>query len=400
MLKIMRGRFVKKTIFWALVVLILPAFVLWGSGSIGRGGGPSYAGKIDNKKVSFEDFYKAVVGVRAQIILNYFDDQNTLETFLKDRSVIGRGAWDRLIMEREARKRNIEVSNAEVITYITETNPIFNRGGAFDEQVYEYVLRNNMGLEPRTFEEIVRQNIALKRLNDMVSEGVTVTDREAMECYKRDNQRFRIAYISFAGSDFAGKVEVPEEEIKDYYDKHRSELIVPVRDPGSDKETMRAASFDDARGDIGAFLAEARGKELALAYAREQRGKIAALTETGMTFADAAAQLGVAAPVETGHFSKTDYLDGIGEAEPLAAAAAGLEPGGLSEAVATRKGAVVFILVDTLDFDEKKFAEAKAEYREKALNEKKMRFLSAWLAGLRGRTTVNIDLDNYQQYYR
>lgn len=399
MLKILRNKNISRVIFWFLVILILPAFVLWGTGSPGRGGGPTYVGKIDNKKVSFEDFHAAVVGVRAQIILNYFDNQKMLDAFLKNRSFLGRLAWDRLILQSEARKNNITVSNADVIAYITKTNPIFTRDGRFDEQVYEYILRNNMGLEPRSFEEIVRQNLAIQRLNDSIAQGITVTDREAMETYKKDNQKFKVAYISFPAADFAAGIKVTEAEAKDYYEKHRNELVIPVKD-SSDKETMRAASFDDAKGDIVKYLAEAGGHTIAAQRAGDARGKIAELMAKGIAFNDAAAQLGLQAPVETVFFSKTDYLEGIGEGERLAAEAAKLAKDGLSAAVETRKGAVIFTLVDTQPLDQEKFEKEKADYAGKALDEKKTKFREDWLRKLEAQTTLNINIDEYQKYYR
>jgi len=399
MLKILRHKNISKIIFWALVILVLPAFVLWGTGSPGRGGGPTHVGKIDNKKVSFEDFHSAVVGTRVQIILNYFDNQKMLDAFLKNRSFLGRLAWDRLILESEAKKSGIKVSNADVITYITKTNPIFTRDGRFDEQVYEYVLRNNMGLEPRSFEEIVRQNLAIQRLNDAIARGITVTDGEVMEAFKRDNQRFKAAYIYFPAADFASGVDVTDAQIQEYYEKRKNELMIPVKD-ASGKETMRAASFDDAKGDIAAYLAEAGGHEIAARRAGEERDKIVGLMAKGVSFNDAAAGLGLKAPVETPFFSKGDYLEGIGEGERLAAEAAKLEKGGLSGAVVTRKGAVIFTLIDTEPFDREKFENEKALYAEKALEEKKTKFREDWLRQLEKKTTLNINLDDYQQYYR
>ena len=62
MLKLLRNKNITKVVLWALLILIVPAFVLWGTGSLGgsKGKGPTYAGKIDGKKVSFEQFGNAL----------------------------------------------------------------------------------------------------------------------------------------------------------------------------------------------------------------------------------------------------------------------------------------------------------------------------------------------------
>ena len=56
--------------------------------------------------------------------------------------------------------------------------------GQFDDRMYEYILKNNMSLDARTFEEIARENIAIKKLNDMLTKDVRITDEEVLENYK------------------------------------------------------------------------------------------------------------------------------------------------------------------------------------------------------------------------
>lgn len=399
MLKVFRHKVVSKIIFWGLVILIMPAFVMWGTGNLGRGGGPSFVGKIDNKKVSFEDFLNALTGVRTQIVLNYFDNQKTLESLLKNKAFVGRLAWDRLILIREARRNNIKISDSEVIGYIKKTNPMFMRNGEFDEQVYEYVLRNNLGLDPRTFEEVVRQNLAMQELNDRIVKDVTITDEEMIENYRKDNEWFKAAYIYFAGTDFADKAKVDESTIKDYYELHKDEMMVPVKDE-SGNDVMRAAGIDDARGEIVKFLAEVEGTRIAARAAEEQHKKLLDLMAKNVPFNDAVIQLGLKPPVETGFFSKSDYLAGIGEGERLTAVAVKMKKTDVSGPVEMRRGTVIFQLVESEPYDVKKFEADKDEIKKKALSDKRTKVLEDWLRKLESEATLNINLDDYQKYYR
>ena len=399
MLKILRHKSVSKIIFWGLVILIMPAFVLWGTGSLGRGSGPKFVGTIDNRKVSFEDFYNSLTGVRAQIILNYFDNPKTLESFLKNRQLLGKVAWDRLILLREVKKRKLRVPDTEVIEYIKNTNPIFRRDGQFDEMVYEYVLRNNMNLDPRTFEEIVRENLAIQKMNDAISKDVVVTEQEVLEKFKKDTERFKISYIYFPASDFLGKAAVDEAKVREYYEKHKAELIIPVIDSEGD-EDMRAASFEEAKGDIAKALSEIEESRLASDNARDTHAKIIDLTSKGSSFSEAASQLGLKEPMDTDFFSKSDYLDGLGEGERIAAEAAKLKNGDISSPVEMRKGTVIFKLIDTQPYDVVRFEKEKEGFTGKALEEKKTKFIEDWLRGLESQTTLNINLEEYQKYYR
>lgn len=187
MLKFLRKKNVAKMIFWALLVLILPAFVLWGTGAIGgsKKKGPAYVGKVANKKISFDDLGSHMLSIRSQIILNYFNQPQIMDAFLKNEPFLAKLAWDRIIMLNEANKRKVKVSDTELIMHI-RSHPIFTRGGVFDDRIYGYVLRNNMGLSPRTFEEMMRENMKIQKMNDLLTKDVTVNDEEIVDAYLKE----------------------------------------------------------------------------------------------------------------------------------------------------------------------------------------------------------------------
>ncbi|MFH0764763.1 MAG: SurA N-terminal domain-containing protein [Candidatus Omnitrophota bacterium] len=191
MLKLMRNKKVTKFVLWGTLILILPAFVIWGAGSIGKSKekGPTYAGLIDGKKISFDDFAGSLGAVRCQIFLNYFSQPQVLDAIMKNKEFSGKLAWDMLVMSREAKKRKIKVSDAEVITFI-QGHPLFSRGGKFDDRIYEYILRNNLSVYPRSFEEIVRNNLAVQKMNNTLTKDIKVTDEEILDRYKIDNKDF------------------------------------------------------------------------------------------------------------------------------------------------------------------------------------------------------------------
>src|SRR3989338_8551226 len=115
MLRFFRQKHIAKIIFWGLVILVLPAFVFWGTGSISgsKTKGPTFAGIIDKKKVSFARLYESIAAIRAQIILNYFNQPKVLDAFLKNNTFLAKLAWDRLIMAEEAERRRIKIPDGE-----------------------------------------------------------------------------------------------------------------------------------------------------------------------------------------------------------------------------------------------------------------------------------------------
>lgn len=189
MLKLLRHKRVAKIVLWAILILILPAFVIWGTGSLGRSKekGPTFVGLINNKKVTFDDFADSIMSMRAQILLNFFNQRQVMDALLKNSEFVGKMAWDRLIMLKEAKARHIRVTDSEVIAFI-RTMPIFLRDGKFDERLYGYVLRNNLGLAPRSFEEMMRENITIQKLHELLTKDVKISDEEVLNQYKSDNK--------------------------------------------------------------------------------------------------------------------------------------------------------------------------------------------------------------------
>jgi len=136
MLKLFRKKFVSRFILWGLLILILPAFVMWGSASMSRSKekGPNYVGTVDNRKVSFDELYQALTGVRSQIILIYFNQPQVLKELLSNKPMLAKVAWDRILMLNKAKELHIKVPDKEVVASI-RNHPIFIRNGAFEQAI-------------------------------------------------------------------------------------------------------------------------------------------------------------------------------------------------------------------------------------------------------------------------
>ena len=310
MLKILRNKKVTRLVLWGTLILILPAFVIWGAGSIShsKDKGPTYAGIIDDKKISFDAFSESLSAVRCQIYMNYFSQPQVIDVLMKNKAFIGKLAWDMLIMSREAKKRKLKATDAEVINFI-RNHPLFSRGGKFDDRIYEYILKNNLSIYPRNFEEMARNALAIQKLNNILTKDVKVTDEEVLERYKLDNEKFKISYN---------------------------------------------------------FIDLANGT----------------------------------AETTTPLFSKTDYIEGVGEALPLAEVAIHMNKDDISAPIKVRKGTLTFKLLEIQPIDEEKFKKDKDEYTKKALEAKKNTYLEGWLRKLELNTKILIDFKDYDKYFR
>jgi peptidyl-prolyl cis-trans isomerase D len=134
-------------------------------------------------------------------------------------------AWDRLILLNEAQKRNIQATDQEVVAAIA-TIPFFQKGGQFDQALYEEIVQNQ-GVFNRTtheFEEGVRKQIIINKLFDAVAPEITLNDAELKKEYQKRNEKITLQYVLFSASDLAKNAKANDDEIKTFYDQHKEEF--------------------------------------------------------------------------------------------------------------------------------------------------------------------------------
>ncbi|MBN1526253.1 MAG: SurA N-terminal domain-containing protein [Candidatus Omnitrophica bacterium] len=397
MLKFFRKKNVAKMVFWGLIILILPGFVLYGVYSASsKGKGPAFVGLIDGNKISFEDFGKSIGSIRCQILLNYFNQPQMAENFLKNRPFVAKVAWDRLIMLREAQKQRVKAADDEVRGFI-RSHPLFLKDGKFDDKTYAHILRYSFGLEPRSFEEIVRDSIIIRKMGDAMAKDVSITDDEVARAYQEESGKFKLAYVMVDPKDFLDKVSVDDEEVKQYYENNKAGMMFTPQ--GQDKSAARQASFEEAKDTIRKLLTEAKARRSAFTDAQESYKKIADLMAEKQSFEAAAQKLGLKVS-ETPLFSRTDYLEGMGEAALLAAVAASLDIGQAAGPIETRGGIAIVKLSEIEKPDQEKFAKEKDDFARAVLERKRGRFVEDWLREVEKTTTLNVRLDDIDKYFR
>lgn len=129
----------------------------------------------------------------------------------------------------QAQRMGFEVPDAELAAAIRQAIPrVFNNGQLIDKAAYEQTLAQ-MGMTIPMFEELMRQQMLKKRLDDLAAEGVVVTPQEVMAEYKRRNDKVKIAYIDFKPDALKDQVKVTPEELQAYYNNNKEGFRVPEK---------------------------------------------------------------------------------------------------------------------------------------------------------------------------
>jgi len=222
MLEIMRRKGVNKTILWIIAIVIILSFGIFGTAY--RYDTANSAGSIYNHNVNSKDFQQAYFDTRDQAIMLYGDE------FFKNGNKLNleQETWDRLILLTEAQKRNITVSDQEVVSFIASV-PFFQRSGQFDQMIYENIVRNPSVFDRSTqeFEKGVRKQLMIKKLLGAVAPEIELTDARLKQEYQKRNEKITLQYVLFNASDIGKKSTASEDEIKKFYDQHKDQFLLP-----------------------------------------------------------------------------------------------------------------------------------------------------------------------------
>ncbi|MFA5114894.1 MAG: peptidylprolyl isomerase [Candidatus Omnitrophota bacterium] len=224
MLKKLRNKKIAKSVFFVLLILILPAFVFWGFGSYVRNKQEvKFRGKIHGRNISEQEFQEALEAVRIQAILQFGDRIAEVGRYLDLRSM----AAERILLLSEAKKRRIRVNDKEVVEAIRDY-PVFQINGRFNDKYYQETLQYVFHTQPRVFEEYIRQNLMLAKLYRGITDNTELNDGEILKEYRKANEKLSLYYIASRVTDFTREVNPDEKGLKTYFRENHLSFKRPL----------------------------------------------------------------------------------------------------------------------------------------------------------------------------
>jgi parvulin-like peptidyl-prolyl isomerase len=337
MLKKLRKKKTAKKIWIVLAILILPAFVLWGSGSVTRSKQESSSiGRIFGRNISPLEFQDAFTAVKNQALIQFGDNFSKIQKNLD----LETRTWERMVLLYEAKRRGMRSSDKEVEELIA-SYPFFQKNGQFDNGVYSEMLQYVFRTQPRIFEEETRQNILLGKLYKQVTNGIAVNDEEIKEEYRKFNEEISVNYIQADPADFAKALSPSEQELKDYFAKNSLAFKQPL-------------SFN-----LDSIVSDSEDK-IKQAYARLNKKE---------SLEKIAKDMGIEVK-ETGFFGQTDAIPGIGWSAEIMNLVIKLKAGRYSVPIKVDKNYYILRLKDKKESYIPEFEKIKDKVREKFIKDR------------------------------
>jgi peptidyl-prolyl cis-trans isomerase D len=212
----------------ALVILVVPAFVLWGAfPTLGKKGSNTVI-VVDGVKIPLERFqqnyYQLRETARANLGGNFTPEIEKMLN-LKQRAVDG--MIQEILFRKEADRLDIIVSDQEVQDTLKQ-NPAFQTDGKFDATKWNAAIRDPR-IEWGAYIESERETLRNQKLVEMIQSAARVTDGEVKEEFLRQNEKVKVKYVTLNAADFLNDVDFSELELADFYENHKNEYAEPAR---------------------------------------------------------------------------------------------------------------------------------------------------------------------------
>jgi len=201
-----------------------------------------YFVKTDYSAIRSDDFAKmygrTITLIEARRMARLFDLSLALgmSQFLQD--VAGRAERDPQgqaygefilnlqILRHEAPRLGIRPAESEIVDRVRNLGA-FRGPSGFDMGKYNDFVQNVLAPNGQTeaqIEELVRDELALERIKQLVTTGVDVSETESKADFEKGYSKLFVNVIRLSALDFAKDVKITDDEVWKYYEQHKADL--------------------------------------------------------------------------------------------------------------------------------------------------------------------------------
>jgi peptidyl-prolyl cis-trans isomerase D len=214
-------------IAWAIVILLIVPFALWGINQYFGSGGPQVVATVNGKDISQREFQQAYYLQRNRMreMLGGQYDPSMFDEQIKQRAL--QGLIDQEILFQNAEDRGFRVASESVVQTIKNIEA-FQENGSFSNDMYVRALQAQ-GETPASFEQRIHRAILTQQLQSGVATSAIVTDDELNRLLKLQHQTRDIDHLRIAVAKHKNDADATDEAIEKYYDEHSDLFMNPEK---------------------------------------------------------------------------------------------------------------------------------------------------------------------------
>jgi peptidyl-prolyl cis-trans isomerase D len=136
---------------------------------------------------------------------------------------VGQQLVQQQILLDEAHRLGINATDADVKAYLQTGAPgqvLFPNGKFIGQDQYAALIQSRFEISVAEFEDSVKQDIAVRRLQSLVTAGVTVSDKDVREAYRRANIKIKFDYAVISSDDLSKQINPSDADLEGFFKKN------------------------------------------------------------------------------------------------------------------------------------------------------------------------------------
>ena len=224
MLEYMRtnvGSWVIKFMLFGIAIV----FSFWGVGSYSNRDVNTVL-TIDDVKVPYNEYRDLYNSIFESYRTVYENLDSTILDFLDIKTQAIDALVERYLLYEAARRMNLEVSASEVAGQIASI-PAFQENGLFSPQKYQFFLDRNR-LTPEAYEASLSRDLILAKVMELIKTTAVITPQEIEDNLELLTRKAVARVIRLSPNDFVRNVPTPsEDELEDFFEENQELYRVP-----------------------------------------------------------------------------------------------------------------------------------------------------------------------------
>jgi peptidyl-prolyl cis-trans isomerase D len=168
-------------------------------------------------------------------------------------SIIERQVGQQLVQQQillnEASKLGIHATDDDVAQFLHQGQLgeiIFPNGKFIGEDQYTNFVQSQIQMSVKDFEQEVKQEIVIHRLQSLITAGVTVSDKEVRDGYRTENIKIKFDYAVISADDLRKTINPSDSDLQAFFTKNAARYAAAV--PEQRKITYFAFTPDQIPG--------------------------------------------------------------------------------------------------------------------------------------------------------
>jgi peptidyl-prolyl cis-trans isomerase D len=144
---------------------------------------------------------------------------------------IGQQLVQQKVLLLEAKKLGINVTDDDVVQYLHRGSTgqvIFPNGHFIGDDNYARLISERLNISVKEFEDEIKTSIIAARLKALITAGVTVSDQEARETYRKQNIKIKFAYAVISTDDLSKSINPTDSDLEAFFKKNAARYAKAV----------------------------------------------------------------------------------------------------------------------------------------------------------------------------